>query len=390
MAAALKWLSAFAFLLVCTQAEQPSCSSESCIPKASSARTQTDTVSLLQSRGIHVEHADDTGSSAEHGSVAPAVTPAKARFSALLLQQTLLVQMCVRRLGSGWSMFLVAALMLMLCWCMCAAIGYSRMQRKEDLLEHRVTSVLQPQKAREDRIQPPEASPTGLYPAGAAGASPQMSAMSPFSNRLSPMAGILAPRQVATAPVASSPDMPLPLSADSAPLFSEARMQVAKDALLAAAKGGDVLLTGSAGAPQMRATVRMVDGDSWLEISTSEAGASPSAMTRITNKDAPAGLSFFGPKKRWSPELYGPDGSFYGTVETTSTGSQLISSTTAQPVLTISGDVRSSQLTVRTRSGLELATVEGAQGGRNINISLHKGAELALIVSTILTIILAN
>jgi len=388
-ASALPWLTA-TLLLVHAAEQQPSCDSQTCAAAKNgdhaATRTQLDSVSLLQSRGIHVEYGDDTDID---GSNAPSLqdSPVKAALFALLTRSGL-----AQTVGFGWSTLIIPLVLLGLCWFLCAVVGYAKILRKEDQLETRVTSVLQPQKVREDLAQPPQSSEE--LPAGA---SPQLSVgnlstpRSSEASRRSPFMakGAQAPDSLGDVPVQ---DMPPPLATSSTPLISETRLLLDKGATLGAIKGGDLTLLAHNSAPLMRATVRKVDGDFWLEVSMHAEGSSPSAMIRLTNKDAAAaGVSFFGPRTPTGPELYGPDGSFYGTMEISSVGARLLSSTTALSVLDIGGDMQNLQLTARTKSGLELATVSccNTGGNDNIEICIHRGADLGLIVSSVLTVLLS-
>jgi len=309
-----------------------------------------------------------------------------------MLSRSVMMQKLMDSVGFGWSTIFIGVVMLGLIGFTCAIVSYASNQRKGDQLETRVTSVLHPQKARENLVQPPE---TSALPGGVSPQFPQRSPNPPY--RLSAFTSSRSPKapQVSVPDPTAVPDMPPMLDASGIPLPTEARLLVAKDVMLAAAKGGDLMLLAPYGAPLMRANVRKVDGELWLEVSMHAEGSTPCAMVRLTNKDAmwlPAGVSFFGPKPSHGSEIYGPDGSFYGTVEINSVGAKLISSTTALPVLDIGGDIKSLQLTVRTKSGLELATVSchgTASGNDNVDICVHRGADLGLVVASVLTVFLS-
>lgn len=344
---------------------------------ASTRRTQIDSVSLLQSRGIHVEYGEDTG---------PSNT-----FGALKAKASLLTRDLLARQNSGWSTALVILLLIGVCWFICAVMTFTKTQRKEDKLEARVTDVLQPQNVREDLVQPRDREVLATH--GAASASPFLAQRWPFASRFSPVAAArtMASPQASNVGPAMAPlphDMPPSLDGLGTALMSETRLLVAKDAVLNATKGGDILLTAPNAAQSMRANVRKIDGDFWLEVAVE--GAGQGGMVRLTNKEPTVGgVSFFGPRKQHGPEVYGPDGSLYGTVEITNAAAFLVSSTTALPVLDFTGDIRNFNVVVRTKSGLEVATAAQGSPG-NINVCVHRGADLALITSALLTIFISR
>jgi hypothetical protein len=253
----------------------------------------------------------------------------------------------------------------------------------QELLEKRVSSVLAPQPISEKQDQPllhpPDFSAGGEARLGSAGSLGSASRLSPFANGRSPMS-----TQDAEVPH----DMPAPLEKSSQPLSMETRLSLSKGAVSHAYKGDDLLLRAPNGDPVMRANVRKVDAHMWLEVAQYVDGSFPAAMVKLVPKKSSGShpLSFFGPKTLAGHELFGPDGSFYGTLETHSNGGTvLVSSTTAKPVISIDGDMNSGHLTVRTPSGLELAT---AVSGRSIDICIHSGADLALIISSLLPVLL--
>lgn len=152
------------------------------------------------------------------------------------------------------------------------------------------------------------------------------------------------------------------------------------------------MLLAPTGALFLRATVRKVDVDLWLEVTMQVQGGSPSSMVRLTNKGATPKMQFFGPKPATGPEIFDSNGNFYGIVETNRSGTgRLISSTTGLPVATVDGDMRQLELTVRTKSGVEFATVSsrGSSNIGDVSICVHSGADLALVVSLLLSVLLS-
>jgi len=382
-------------LLQCLAAEQLSCSDQV---------AKLDSVSLLQSRGVQIDYGDESGPAdsattglgasgilallAEHEahpSNSEQAKPTAKTDTAMLTTRDSSVQ----SLASGWSTFFVFVLLLCISWLICAVCGYMNMRRKErEQLEARVTSVLIPQDVIEEFVQPPEVLPAGGSPPMSSGWGARLS---PFSSSKSPLGSGAFPLAVA-APSSKTwqpPDMPPPLDKSSMPVTSDTQFLVAKEAISAASQGGDLQLLAvrSDIGNSIRANVRKVDGDFYLDVSKQE-GSSPSAMVRLTNKDAaPKALSFFGPPAQNGPQIYGPDGTIYGIMEISSTGAQLISSTTGLPVLTMDGDMKNSNFIVRTKIGLELAKV--TCNSDKVDICMHVGADPSLISASVLTAILS-
>lgn len=379
-ASAVPWRVAASLLLLVHAATSATCGDQICaVSESTAGRAQPDTVSLLQSRGIHVEYSNETGvqgASDEHRQeqlVAASVE--KAPGQALLLAE----YHSILRVGSGWSTIIMLLLLLGLCWAVCALVGFARVQRKEDQLETRVKDVLQPRLTQEEVVQPPDEA------AGAALRSPLAARLSPWSQSRSP----------GLQDSVSSRDLLPAMTSTSTLLANEMRLHAAKDNMFAAAKGfdeitrrgGDIMFLDSYSKPHIRATIRKVDGDLWLEVSDVEC-SSPSAMARLTNKDGPRSVPSFGTRSTQSPEIYGPDGSFYGILEISSSGAKLVSSTTALPVLDLGGDVEKLQLTMRTKSGIELATVscdntlssEHGYGEDKLHLCIHKGNDPGLVI----------
>jgi len=295
------------------------------------------------------------------------------------------------RTGSMSIISGMIVVMLLMCACglSCLLVGQRRRRSRQDPLECRVTSVLQPQ-----RVSLPQESSRGAFHKETAAAFHKES--------LQPEGGLgLLPRSsprpggVPLSPHQMSPfhDMPPPLSLSSAPLTRKVELLVTKNQMAsAAATGGDIMLLAPTGALLLRATVRKVDADLWLEVTMQVQGGSPSAMVRLTNKDAAPKMQFFGPKPATGPEIFGPDGNLYGMLEMNRAGTgRLVSATTGLPVATVDGDVRRLELAVRTKGGVEMATVSssGSSNVGDVSICVHIGADLALVVSLLLSVLLA-
>jgi len=189
-------------------------------------------------------------------------------------------------------------------------------------------------------------------------------------------------------------DMPPLLVPSSPPLDREVELLIAKDQVqTAATSGGDIMLLAPNGALLLRATARKIDMDLWLEVAMQVEGGAPSAMVKLSTKEVPK-AALFSPKPVTGPEIFGPDGGLYGMVELNRMGAaRLISSTTGQATLNVDGDVKALQLTVRTKSGLELAKVTSNGSASylgDVKICVHTGAELALMISLLLTVILSG
>lgn len=377
---ALPWLG-FVLLTSC-EAQQHNClSSES---NCAADRTEPDSVSLLQSRGIVVEKADDGGASSRNAMVPPkqktkleplpqpdrnkwkfeSWLPAKAsqQTPAAPLQQEALqdqsdsllsYQHLLQSIGLasdfsfGVKMLVVLALLLAvgtLCWL----LGYRNEKLQRESLESRVGGVLESIVGGKDLVQ------------GQASHGPH--------------------------------DMPPPLAVSNLLLEADVELVIARNQIVSAAStGGDIMLLAPSGALLLRATTRKIDADLWLEIAMQVDGGAPSAMVRLTNKEVAPKAHFFSQRPPTGPEIFGPDGSFYGMVEMNRMGARLVSSTTGQPVFTVDGDLRSLQLTVRTKSGLGVAmvTCNSTSYLGDVNISVHSGADLVLLVSLVLSVIVS-
>lgn len=363
-----------------------------------------DAVSMLQSRGVRIDHADDTDSLASKSAgsaLPPPPPPPPHRPKANLLFDSGIVFMREHSaVGAApiVSFILVILLLVCCCWAACFLVKSFRQRKEQDLLETRVTSVLQRQDVGEE-TKAHEQLPAGKL--GTAGASPLWPMRSPAASRQSPLSGSpLTPRGLVASTQAAAGrnaaqdtalpfDMPPPLTKSGAQLPSEAHLVVKKGALSAASKGGELLFSTPGGAPMMRASIRKVDADLYLEVAPHEDGSAPCAMVRLTHEDASTPV-WPASKPTSGPELFGPEGDFYGTFEKSSMATNLIYSTSALPVLRIEGDPKNARLFARTKSGAELArvTCSGPSASSNIELCVNRGSELALILASVLAVLL--
>jgi hypothetical protein len=357
-----------------------------------------DSVSLLQSRGIHVEFGDEGSSSLpSQQDVSPGVDQAALPSKILvppedahqLLSQPILPKSDMLEVPqaiseqsstslSGWSILMAFFILAMPFLCVCLMLGFSR--AKELDVESRVSSVLQHQKiaADEDPVPSKVSSTVGsqetLQPGGSPNSPLRFSPKTPLVNAWlsSQMSNLSGSKD----DLSKSGWTPPQLSQSNPPLANEVLLQIPRDAAESPQPGKDIVLLEAGVRPFMRACLRKVDADMWLEVALHEPENGPSAMACLFSQASPRRPTVLSQTVN-GPDIFGPDGNLYGTLEMKK--GLLIHSDTGKTVLTINGDRKNFQAIARAPNGFELATVD-SPASNVVNIHIQRGNDVALIV----------
>jgi hypothetical protein len=161
----------------------------------------------------------------------------------------------------------------------------------------------------------------------------------------------------------------------------EARFGVNMAELALLTSDGEIDIVGLSGNPLLRAAIKKVHGNRRLEISMPEAGSAPRATV---GPAAPGSRSL---------ELRALKGAFYGMLEMRSVGACYVMKD-GNVVLTIDGDTDSLQLSIKSGSGVALASVrcstEFLGGIDHVEVRVEPGVDTVLVLSCVLAVLLLS
>lgn len=240
----------------------------------------------------------------------------------------------------------------------------------------------------------------GAPPGGVAaqGGAPFGSAlMPPFASALMP-SKILSSDYVdhyrETLPASQQDDLqetprPPPLCPTLVMPVCEARFGIPMYELAQLAAEGEVNIVGLSGNPLLRAVVRKIGNARTLEITMPEQNSAPRATITPSMMEL-AGHSQLGCR---ALEIRGMRGSFYGVLEMRSSGACYVIKE-GQTVMMIDGDAESLQLSIKSSTGLQLASVrcsaEPFGGVDHVEIRVEPGVDTVLVLAVVLAVLLLS
>jgi len=152
---------------------------------------------------------------------------------------------------------------------------------------------------------------------------------------------------------------------------------------------GEVNIVGLSGNPLLRALVRKIGNARTLEIAIPDQNSAPRATITPSMSEL-AGHSQQGCR---ALEIRGMRGSFYGVLEMRSSGACYVIRE-GQTVMMIDGDAESLQLSIKSSSGLQLASVrcsaEPFGGVDHVEIRVEPGVDTVLVLAVVLAVLLLS
>jgi len=353
----------------------------------------------VKSKTGHRKSNDNGGMSGKMG--LPGTGLARSSWNAALNLRTALMQsfMQVRTTQTTSTIAIVMIILLVSCTCVGAlSIAYpskfpffgggrDAIPDEPDMLQQRELML--------ERKWPP--APRDLAAAGGAPGPFLRSAFSPFAHALMPspfMTSDHMEHSLETEPVQQEPDpqeasTPPPLCPSLVMPVCEARFGVPMYELAQLDAEGEVGIVGLSGNPLLRAVVRKIGNARTLEISMPEHGSAPRATITPSMMEL-AGHSQQGCR---ALEIRGMRGSFYGVLEMRSSGACYVIRE-GQTVMMIDGDAESLQLSIKSSSGVQLASVrcsaEPFGGVDHVEIRVEPGVDTVLILAVVLAVLLLS